>query len=380
MVPLIDKSHIRDGAFEDVSDIFQTRLSERVFIVVDRLAYSASGASERLPSYLEGRSVSWFDRFELNPKIEDVQRGVIQARQFEPDSILAIGGGTAIDLAKLIGAFHRQPNNPLAMIEQNPPIITDSTPVIAVPTTAGTGSEATHFAVVYVNGAKHSVAHPSLMPEYAIVDATLTHSLPARMTAATGLDAFCQAIESIWAVGATDESIGYATEALQLVWQHLVPATRSPTAEARRGMSLGSYLAGRAINISKTTASHAISYPLTSLHGIPHGMAVATTVGQMLVFNSDVTDEDCLDPRGAEHVRSRIDTILKLLDASDVIEGCSRIRSMVAEIGCPSSFAEAGLVKETQIRRIVSSVNAERMSNNPRRTNSEILLKLLADV
>ena len=171
--------------------------------------------------------------------------------------------------------------------------------MIAIPTTAGTGSEATHFAVVYVDGEKYSLAHPYLVPAYAVIDPLLTYSLPAGVTAASGLDAFCQAIESIWAVGATDVSHTFATEAARLAVQHLRAAVQNPTDTARAGMCRAAHLSGKAINISKTTAPHALSYVLTAEYGLAHGVAVALTLAPMLQYNAQVTAIDCADPRSA---------------------------------------------------------------------------------
>jgi alcohol dehydrogenase class IV len=123
--------------------------------------------------------------------------------------VVAVGGGTSIDMAKLIRALAGTVD-PEAVIRGKSPIVASRSRFIAIPTTAGTGSEATQFAVVYIDGEKFSLDHASLRPAIAIVDPRLMNTLPAAVTAATGLDAFCQAIESIWAVGATDESVRYA--------------------------------------------------------------------------------------------------------------------------------------------------------------------------
>ncbi len=265
--PLIECIH-------DVESVLEGLSAERLFLVIDEPAYRASGAEAALENYFQKRSTVRFGNFELNPKLEDVQRGIDVYRNFEPDVVIALGGGTAIDLAKLIGiiAVQKGASNPqrsrdIAMGIASIEVV--GKPMVAIPTTAGTGSEATHFAVVYVDGEKYSVAHPSMLPDYPVVDPKLTESLPKRITAATGLDAFCQAIESIWAVAATEESIGYAQEAARLAFNHLATAVNAPTPEARRAMSRAAHLAGKAINITKTTAPHALSYFLTSRYGVP---------------------------------------------------------------------------------------------------------------
>jgi len=145
-------------------------------------------------------------------------------------------------------------------------------------------------------------------------------------------------------------------------------------------MCQASHLAGKAINISKTTLPHALSYSLTSEFKIPHGVAVAMTLSAMLGFNAAVTLSDCLDPRGVEHVRSRIDLIVELLGASSVEEACQGIDEFVSSLGCPSSFAKAGITSDDHLRLIVNSVDSLRMSNNPRKTTPESLLQLLRGI
>jgi len=379
MTEAIDQaSQVTQSSIRDVLTILSQLECERAFLVLDESAYEASGARAELDPFLDQLSISRFVQFELNPKIEDIERGVGQCRDFKPDVVIAIGGGTAIDLAKLIGALSVHSASPREIVTGQCLIDLAGPPLIAVPTTAGTGSEATHFAVAYIAGEKFSCAHPTLLPGYAIVDPTLTQSLPRGITAATGLDAFCQAIESIWSVGATDQSIVWATEAATLARQNLVQATTAPTPESRTAMSRASHLAGKAINVSKTTAPHALSYYLTSKHGIPHGMAVALTLSPMLAWNAEVTDADCVDQRGAAHVRKRIAIICRIMQAADVQSACANIEKLVADLDCPVTLAEAGIVDSQEIGRIIDSVNMERMSNNPRSTTSEDLLDLLS--
>ena len=358
----------------DVSAVLTSLRTERLFLVLDETAYEASGAKDVLEPFLKQKAVERFTDFELNPKLEDVQRGIEAYRESKPDFVIALGGGTAIDLAKLIGSLAVQPESARDIAVGHASIQFDGKPMLAIPTTAGTGSEATHFAVVYVEGKKYSVAHPSLLPDYAVVDPTLTESLPGRITAATGLDAFCQAIESIWAVAATDESILYATEAARLAFENLVSATNAPTTEARRAMCRASHLAGKAINITKTTAPHALSYALTSRYGVPHGMAVAITLAPMFAFNASVTEKDCSDPRGALAVRDRIARILDILGTDNVDDACSSISNLLSRVGCPT-LEEIDV--QGDLMSIVDSVNVQRLANNPRRASREQLLDIL---
>ncbi len=370
-------AYFGDTACDHLASILEADRPLRIFAVLDQQAYANSGAKDLLEQYFSGNTTTRFMDFEPNPKLDDVRKGIELYRQAEPELVVAVGGGTSIDMAKLIRALAGTVD-PEAVIRGKSPIVASRSRFIAIPTTAGTGSEATQFAVVYIDGEKFSLDHASLRPAIAIVDPRLMNTLPAAVTAATGLDAFCQAIESIWAVGATDESVRYAQTAAALALAHLPQATNAPNSLSREAMSRASYLAGKAINISRTTASHALSYPLTSRYGIPHGIAVSLTLAPMLAYNAAVTDEDCVDVRGADHVQARIRLILDILGATSVLGGCARIQSLLAEIGCPTSLQEAGIASADELRDVIEAVNTQRLSNNPRKATSVSLFELLS--
>lgn len=353
----------------------------RLFVVADAGAFEFSGAKSYFAEQLQDVDMTFFSDFEPNPKLEDVERGVLACRDCEPDAVIAIGGGTAIDLAKMISVFAANDASCHDLAIGAAAISKDAKrlPFVAIPTTAGTGSEATHFAVVYVSGEKYSVADQSLLPDVVIVDPQLTESLPSSITAATGLDAFCQAIESMWAVGATEESMIYAEEAARLAFDNLATAVHAPTPDARAKMCRASHLAGKAINISKTTLPHAMSYAITADYGVPHGQAVAMLLAAALQFNADIDASDCLDPRGVEQVRNRIARVQNVLGAANVGEACQLIREFVRSLGCSASPAEAGIESNEAFARIATKVNVVRLGNNPRKTTPAILAQLLAE-
>jgi alcohol dehydrogenase len=371
--------HLRENAIAELEVILREHSTRKPFFVVDELVYSASGAADILDPVLSSFEAIRFNGFEPNPKLSDVERGIEMFRKTQPDIIIAFGGGTAIDLAKLIGsiAVHdissRDIITGVASIEQKGPAL------VVIPTTAGTGSEATHFAVAYVDGVKFSVAHENLLPDIVLLDPQLTYNLPSRITAASGLDAFCQAVESIWAVGATDESVEFATLSVKLSLEHLAAAVNDPTPKARRGMCEAAHLAGKAINISKTTAPHAISYAITTHFGVPHGIAVALTLGPMLEYNSRVKEADCNDPRGCEHVQQRIAIILDLL-GGDLQNGLAVIKQLIDEVGGVRSLCEIGASSIESQQLLATQVNPERLSNNPRMMNATAIERIFLSI
>lgn len=359
-----------------------------VFLVADCQAYASSGAETALAPLLQSARVTLFQDFKPNPRLADVLQGVRRYRESPAELILAVGGGTAIDTGKLIAALAPHADLPEMELDRlarllltgDQPLSLQPPPLIAVPTTAGTGSEATQFAVVYVDGVKYSLDAPELLPRYCLLDPHLTLSMPPVVTAHTGLDALSQAIESIWSVRATAPSTAAALAAAQGVLAHLPAAVSRPDLACRGEMQRAAHLAGRAINVTRTTAPHAISYALTSDHGIPHGHAVALTLGPMLAFNAEVTAANVNDPRGVEHVQQAIGQVLELLGCSDARQGCRRLQEFIHSVGCHSRLGPLGVSGNQTLAGIAAKVNPQRLGNNPRRMTSEDIIAILQSI
>jgi alcohol dehydrogenase class IV len=365
------------GAIARLERVLDRLRARRVFLVTGRASFLASGAAAAVEPILGGRDVYRHDEFSQNPKLDDLTPAIAAFRSRVFDVVVAIGGGSVIDTAKLVNVFAHHEPGPAELIEAGSPIARGGLPVIAVPTTSGSGSEATHFGVVYRGHVKHSIASPYLLPEVAIVDPALTFSLSPRLTAITAMDAFTQAVESYWCVHSTEESKGYARRAIALVLEHVRDGVACPTLRTRRGLSKAAHLAGRAINITKTTAAHALSYPLTSYFGIPHGHAVCLTLGQFLLFNSDVTERDVTDRRGAQYVRQIVKDLVHMMGCSDPRQGCQAIDALIKGVGLQTRLGALGISRDDAVNVVVNNVNAERLVNNPRALNHDSLTTLV---
>ncbi len=362
---------------EQVAVVLDQLEAHRIFLVTDAGAWNLSGAAERLSPSLAKHEVTIFADFEPNPKLPDVQRGMEAFQQAQVDVVLAVGGGSVIDTAKLINHLSAQPASAAEVVRHKPGPAIPGRPLVAVPTTAGTGSEATHFAVVYDEGVKYSVASPHIRPTHAVLDWRLTEKLPAEVTAHSGLDALCQAIESIWSINANETSLLYAEEALQLVFDNLENAFVGATPKNREALMRGANLAGRAIDITFTTAPHALSYPVTSGYGVPHGAAVALFIAPILLYNSEVSTADCADLRGPKTTGRRIRRIVELLGCENAEGAANRLWQMLDQLQCPRRLRDIGITTAEQVQSIVGKVNAERLANNPRRVPTDALSHLM---
>lgn len=239
-----------------------------MLVVGSRRAVRATG----LHDLLGGRDVHTYDGFTTNPRLADLQAGAALRARLAPGVVVGVGGGSALDAAKVVRALRWPPGGTEQLVRSGFPLDDDRPPLVLIPTTAGSGSEVTCFATVYHRGAKLSVDAPGLAADLALVDADLTHSCDPGLTASAAFDAVAHAIESWWSRRATKESRDYARRALALLWPAVTRAG-TPGPARRSALMAGAHWAGRAINISRTTAAHAFSYDLTIRYGVPHGLA-----------------------------------------------------------------------------------------------------------
>jgi alcohol dehydrogenase class IV len=370
---------LEPGAIERVGALLDDAGLRSAFLVTGRESFRSSGAQRALAG-VSDRIVGRFSDFESNPKLADIEMGLQRCRRARADSILAIGGGSVLDTAKLIATLSQQSAPPLDIVLGREAIRVPGLPVTALPTTAGTGSEVTHFAVIYVENRKYSLAHETMRPAYAIVDPELTYSMPPKTTAITGLDAFTQAVESMWSVHATAQSKHHAREAINLALKHLPDAVHRPQPTCRLAMSKAAHLAGKAIDITRTTAPHAISYTMTSRFDVAHGLAVALTLAPMMIYNAQVTSEDCMSEQGADHVREAIAELNALLNCSDAESSARRITELIKGLGLPTRLSEVGIERPADRKTIVDNVNVERLANNPRRLTREALKQIIESI
>jgi alcohol dehydrogenase len=367
------------GSLNKIQDILKKESPKKILLVTGKNSYLYCGAKEILEKILIDYDFIRFSNFRENPHIEDVKNGIELFQSEESDFIIAIGGGTVIDMAKLINIFSHQKGDLIRYIKKEKKIKNKGKILIAIPTTSGTGSEATHFAVVYVGKEKYSVAHKFILPDYSIIDPTLTLNLSKKISASTGIDALSQSIESYWSINSTKESKKYAKKAIKLIFGNLEKVVNNPSNESRLAMAKAANLSGKAINITKTTAPHAISYPLTSYFMIPHGHAVGLTLGEILIYNSKVDSKNCNDIRGVDYVKKTIDELVKIIGVKDVYEASRSIYSLMNSINLKIKLSELGLKKES-INLILKNINLERLLNNPRQLDKKNIKDILIDI
>ena len=299
-----------------------------------------------------------FSDFQPNPLYESVVEGVKLLREEGCDSIIAVGGGSAMDVAKCIKLYCRMDGNGEEGSYLKQTIIPNDIPFLVMPTTAGTGSEATRFAVIYYNGAKQSITHESIIPKTVLMDSSLLKTLPLYQRKCTMLDSLCHSVESIWSVNSTGESKAYASEAIHLILDNMDGYLANDD-EANLEMLMAAYKAGKAINITQTTAGHAMCYKLTSLYGLAHGHSAMLCVKSLFPWILENMDK-CIDPRGEDYLKSVMDYIAETFGYSDPHKVCEYLEDLYS--GLNMSTPEA---TEEEFILLASSVNVDRLKNHP---------------
>jgi len=307
-----------------------------------------------------------------NPRYEDILAGVKVYKDLRCDGILTVGGGSVMDTAKCIKLFSVMPEN----VDYLTQIPHDATaPLIAVPTTAGTGSESTRYAVIYCNGEKQTVTHLSIIPDCVFLDALTLRTLPAYQKKSALLDALCQGVESMWAVGSTQESTGYARDAVASIMRYADEYLNIPfQTECAQAILEASNLAGMAINITQTTAAHALCYKLTTLFGLAHGHAVAVVLPKLWRYMLCHTN-DCIDIRGEAYLRGVFNDIALHMGCQNASDAIIRLEHLLAE-----QDMHTPRLTEDHVDKLTQAVNLERLKNTPVTLGASAIASIYAKI
>ncbi len=342
------------GSVKKIADILKELSCCKILFVCGKNSYKKLPLKDEIDS--QHISHICFSDFSSNPLYEDVCKGVELFNKERCDGILAIGGGSAIDVAKCIKLFCKMEKSSNYLKQE---FKDTRVPLIAIPTTAGTGSESTKYAAIYYKGKKQSVTHESIIPNYAILDSRSLGTLSIYQKICTMLDALCQAAESWWSVNSTGKSKKYSKIAIELIVANYERYLMGDENISEKIMLAANY-AGRAINISQTTAAHAMSYKITSMFAIPHGHAVAVCfpyVWEYMVKNLN----KCIDNRGPRYLTDIFSEIAIAFGLRNEHEAINWFLSLLSklEIKYPVSH------NHNDISILISSVNIDRLRNNP---------------
>lgn len=342
------KIYFGAGAFEKLGDVLESLSVSRCVLVCGRhFAPKAQELAEK-----DGRICAIFSGVEQNPQLSGVEETVRLARAHNADAVIGIGGGSSIDTAKFAAAAALGDGEALDYY-RGKPFPKKRLTIIAVPTTAGTGSEVTQVSVVSHGTEKKTINNPVFMPTAAIVDPVLSSTVPPRTTMNTGLDALAHALEGYWSRNHQPISDLMAIEAVRLILANLEKAyTDGGDMDARSAMAFASLLGGLSFALPKTAASHACSYPLSEDYHLPHGEACAFTLDSLVRINADERLEYLCRAVGLKNTAALADRIAQL-------KALGGLRCRLSELG------------EVDIDKLAADCAAHPlMNNNPVRMDA----------
>ncbi len=365
-------SHLSISKKDDLKKFLKENKFHKIMVICGKKSFKSSGAKKLLEGFFDNKQVDfYFKKFSIPNHIE-LQEIINHIKTFSPTLIIAIGGGSVLDYAKIANALTESKNLKEELI--NSTYKTKKfAKLIAIPTTAGSGAEVTPNAVIYIDKIKYSVEGEKLKPDFFFLIPELILAASHKIKSSAGFDAIAQAIESLISRKSNEQSKIYAEKSLKLSFNHFLDYLNNPNYENTSAMCLAANLSGEAISISKTTAPHAVSYPFTALYNISHGHAVSLTLNKFLKFNyKNLALAKC-----NFHLGDRFKTLLSLSNTLNFEDFDQYLENLKKNANLENNFEKLGIDINKNYAKIISSINLKRLANNPVELNLEDLKKII---
>ena len=371
---LNETSYHGAGAINAIPDEIKSRGFKKAFVASDPDLVKF-GVAQKVTDILDNAGIEYklYTDIKANPTIENVQHGVEEFKACGADCIVAIGGGSSMDTAKAIGIIITNPEfEDVRSLEGVAPTKNKCVPIIAVPTTAGTAAEVTiNYVITDVEKKRKFVcvdAHD--IPIVAVVDPDMMNSMPAALTAATGMDALTHAIEGYITKGAWELSDMFHIKAIEIIGRSLRGAVKN-TAEGREGMALGQYVAGMGFSNVGLGVDHSMAHTLSAYYDMPHGKACATLLPTVMEFNAPATGEKYKDIA----IAMGVEGVDKMTQDEYRKAAVDAVKKLAEDVGIDCSLK--GVVKEEDIDALAQDAfNDACRPGNPREVSVEQIKEL----
>ena len=366
------------GATKALPSLLPELLNTRIFLITDNTLLELGIIIDLIDSLKKsGFELIIFSEVEPEPSYLTVYKAVNLAQEFDAQTIIGIGGGSVMDVAKLVAFLAITPQR-IEDIYGTDKCIGNRLPLVQIPTTAGTGSEVTWVAVVTSESSeKKPIVSPLLMADAVILDPNLTLNLPPRITAATAIDAMVHAIEAFTSgVRKNPFSDGLALQALSLLWENLPKVIKDGhSIDGRSAMLLGALQAGMAFANATVGGVHALAYPIGALFHVPHGESNALMLSPVMAFNREVCQADY----------ALIARHLKISKSSSDVIACDRlinaIKKIIRDLGLPECLSQIGINASDIDLLVTDALKQDRLlSFNPRLLKSEDIREIYQSV
>ena len=359
---------------EDIKKFINDTSFRKIFVLCGKKSFVTSGAEIFFKESLNNKETKLFYKNSELPILEELIYIINAIKDFKPDLILAVGGGAVIDYAKIANVVDVRDDLADLIINYSYPFKKKYTKLAVIPTTAGSGAEVTSNAVIYVDGIKHSFESELLLPDNFFLIPMFLISAPNKIKASAGFDAIAQALESLVSKKSNDESVEYASKSLKVSINSYISFLNEPNLKNATEMSIASNLAGRAINISKTTAPHAASYPFTSLFNISHGHAVGLFFESFFKFNFDNLNKS----ETSFNLKKRFDLIFDLFGVKKIDNFISKITLIKQHAKLEDNLKTLNIDIKQNSEKIIKGINLLRLGNNPVKIDGKDIFNIIS--
>lgn len=365
---------IKTSSKNDLEKFIINHSFKKIFIIAGNTSYFESGLKDFFKNF-EKKEIKFFFKKKKIPEYEELLEIINQIGKFDPELVIAAGGGSVLDYAKIANVL--QVTNTLIDDIRNSEykLIKPNRKLLAIPTTAGSGAEVTSNAVIYLDNIKYSIEGNLIKPDFYFLIPDFVKGASNKIKSSAGFDAISQAMESLISKKSNDESVIHSINSLKISLKYFHNFLKNPNDENTCAMLYASNLAGKAISISKTTAPHAVSYPFTAYFNISHGHAVSLTLSKFMLFNyENIKFSNC-----NFSLEDRFKIIFELTKTKNIYDLKNYIDQISIKANLENNFDKLGINISSSIDKILNDVNQQRLTNNPikieKKNIKSILLK-----
>ena len=361
------------SAVTDFKSFLSDNVFNKIFIICGENSFIGSGADKLINDQLKNKKTKFYFKKSPYPEILELKKIISEINLFSPDLIIAIVGGSAMDYAKIANTLSNSTNIEDEIISTKYKLNKKFSKLVAIPTTAGSGAEVTSNAVIYINNIKYSVEGDLIKPDFFFLIPELVISASNKIKSSAAFDAIAQAIESIISKKSNEKSIDFAERSLKISLKNFINFLEKPNLENTLAMCQAANLAGEAINISKTTAPHAISYPFTSIYNISHGHAVSLTLNKFLKYNyENLSSASC-----KFNLKDRFKILFSLTNTENFSSFDNYLQNLKQKAQLEDKFDKLGIDINKDYQKIISKINTRRLANNPVDLDSSKIKKII---
>ena len=360
----------------DFEKLLSNKKIEKIFVLAGKNSFFKSKADKIFKNCLKDKKVKFYFKKSYYPEFIELKKIMTKLKRFNPDFVLAIGGGSVLDYAKMANVLKISSQLGKDIATSNYTVHKKFFKLLAIPTTAGSGAEVTANAVVYLNKKKYSIEDEQLKPDYFSIVPELIITSSKSIKSSAGFDAIAQSLESLVSVKSNSKSVNFAKKSLALSFKNYLAYINKPNKKNTYKMALAANLSGKAISITKTTAPHALSYPFTAHFNISHGHAVSLTINQFMKFNyhNHKRSKTNFD------LKKRFKTIFKIAKVKDINEFDKLLVNIKKKARLENNLKKLNINIHKDFSKIISGVNLLRLKNNPIDIEQSDLKKILFSI